>query len=99
MKNELTTVIENFNLQTTDRLTNRMALSAQREGSEIIKKVIVANVHEQCRALLAKTALDNIGALSELEAQLTLVSPSGRERYQQIVDSYSLATAQKIWKW
>jgi hypothetical protein len=99
MKNELTTLIQNLNLQTNDRLTGKIQLAVQRESGEVIKNAIVANVHEQCRALLTKTALDNLGALSALEAHLTVLAPYGQERYKQIVDAYTIGAAQKIWKW
>jgi hypothetical protein len=99
MKNELTTLTENLNLQPTDRFTGKIQLAVKREGSEIIKNAIVANVHEQCRALLTKTALDNVGALSALESHLTKVAPYGMYRYKEIVDAYALGAAQKIMRW
>jgi hypothetical protein len=67
MKNELTTLTQNLSLQPTDRFTGRIQLAVQREGGEVIKNAIVANVHEQCRALLTKTALDNVGALVRIK--------------------------------
>ena len=90
MKNELTTLTENLNLQPTDRFTGKIQLAVKREGSEIIKNAIVANVHEQCRALLTKTAL---------ESHLTKVAPYGMYRYKEIVDAYALGAAQKIMRW
>lgn len=98
MKNELSSLPETFNPQTTG-LMGKLKWVVQRESSEVVKKVIVANMHEQGRALLAKTALDNLGALSALEAHLTQIAPYGEERYRQIVDAYALGAAQKIWRW
>ncbi len=98
MKNELSSLPETFNPQTTG-LMGKLKWAVQRESSEVVKKVIVANMHEQGRALLAKTALDNLGALSALEAHLTQIAPYGEERYRQIVDAYALGAAQKIWRW
>jgi hypothetical protein len=95
MKNELISLTETFSPQTTGKLMGKIKSAAQREGSE----VIIANMHEQSRALLTKTALDNLGALSALEAHLTVLAPYGQERYKQIVDAYALGAAQKIWKW
>jgi predicted mannosyl-3-phosphoglycerate phosphatase (HAD superfamily) len=95
MKNELTSLTETFSPQITGKFMSKIKLAAQREGSE----VIIANMHEQGRALLTKTALDNLGALSALEAHLTVMAPYGQERYKQIVDAYTLGAAQKIWRW
>ena len=99
MRNELPSFYEPLSLSTTGKLTGKLKYSVQREGSEIVKKVIVSNIHEQGRALLAKTALDNLGALSALEAHLTQVAPYGEERYQRIIDAYALGAAQKIVRW
>lgn len=42
---------------------------------------------EQSHALLAKVALDHIGALSMMEQQLSSTTPHAAGRYQAIVDS------------
>lgn len=99
MMNELPSLTGTFYPQTPDKLRGKLKWDVQRETHEIVKKVIVSHVHEQGRALLAKTALDNLGALSALEAHLNQVAPCGEERYRQIVDSYALGAAQKIWRW
>ena len=95
MKNELITLTETFSPQTTGKYMDKIKLAAQSEGSE----VIIANMHEQGRAVLTKTVLDNLGALSALEAHLTVLAPYGQERYKQIVDAYAIGAAQKIWRW
>ncbi|MHB1314118.1 MAG: hypothetical protein ACYCX2_01370 [Christensenellales bacterium] len=99
MRNELTTLTQNLSLQPNDRFTGKIQLAVQREGGEVIKNAIVANIHEQCRALLTKTALDNVGALSALEAHLIKVAPYGMYRYKEIVDAYAIGAAQKILRW
>jgi hypothetical protein len=99
MMNELPSLTGTFNPQTTGKLMGKLKWDVQREGNVVVKNVIVSNIHEQGRALLAKTALDNLGALSALEAHLTQIAPSGEERYRQIVDAYALGAAQKIWRW
>lgn len=99
MMNELSSLTQTFSPQTTGRLTGKLKYSVQRESNEIVKKVLVSNIHEQGRALLAKTALDNLGALSALEAHLTQVAPYGEERYQRIVDAYAYGAGQKIMRW
>lgn len=77
MKNELSTLPETFNPLATGKLMGKLKWAVQREGSEVVKKVIVANIHEQGRALLAKTALDNLGALSALGAHPNQIAPYG----------------------
>jgi hypothetical protein len=85
--------------QTLGKLPTMTKLALQREGGEVIKDVIVANLHEQGRALLANTALENLGSLSALEAHLTQIAPHGEERYRHIVDAFALGAAQKIARW
>ncbi len=51
-----------------DKRSNKWAV--QRETNEVIRQTVVSNVHEQGRALLTHTALENLGALSSLEEQL-----------------------------
>lgn len=88
-----------FNSEVTNKQIIETKSDMQKQSIEIIKNTIVADIHEQGRAILTKTALDNIGALSALENYLNLVAPSGQERYKQIVDAYALGAAQKIWRW
>lgn len=99
MRNELPSFYEPLSLSPTGKLTGKLRWDVQRESNEVAKKVIVANIHEQGRALLTKVALDNLGALSALEAHLTEIAPFGEARYRQIVDSYCLGAANKIMRW
>lgn len=88
-----------FDSQVTSQLPNKLKLAAQREGGEVVKNAIVANLHESGRAYLAKTALQNVGTLSAMEAQLTMAAPEGEERYRFIVDAYTFGAANKIRGW
>jgi hypothetical protein len=99
MKDEIIPLNMPFSLETSDKEMNRMKLAVQREGGVVIKNVMVSTIHEQGRALLAKTALENIGALSALENQLFKIAPLGQERYKMILDAYALGAAQKIMRW
>ena len=99
MMNELLSLDGTLNPQATNKLMGRTKWAVQREGGEVIANVIVSNLHEQGRVLLAKTALENLGALSALEAHLTQIAPNGEERYRSIVDAYTLGAAQKILRW
>ena len=56
-------------------------------------------IHEQLRAVLAKTALDNVSALSAVEAHLNSVAPLGEERYKTINDAFAVSAAMRIARW
>lgn len=81
----------------------QMSGSMQRQASREIERVqgqaLVADVKEQGRALLTNTALQNVGALSALEAHLLQVAPLGEARYKHIVDAYAMGAAQAIARW
>lgn len=81
----------------------QMSGSAQRQTGREIERVqalaLVADVKEQGRALLTNTALQNVGALSALEAHLIQVAPLGEARYKHIVDAYAMGAAQAIARW
>jgi hypothetical protein len=64
-----------------------------------IKNASSLAAHEQCRALLTKAALDNVAALSALEAHLCRVAPWGEERYRLINDTYALGAAIRLGRW
>ena len=50
-------------------------------------------------AVLTNTALNNVGALSALEAHLIQVAPLGEARYKHIVDSYAMGASIAIQRW
>ncbi len=81
----------------------QMSGSMQRQTSREVERVqgqaLVADVKEQGRALLANTALQNVGALSALEAHLIQVAPLGEARYKHIVDAYAIGAAQAVARW
>lgn len=81
----------------------QMSGSAQRQAGREIERVqaqaLVADVKEQGRALLTNTALQNVGALSALEAHLIQVAPLGEARYKHIVDAYAMGAAQAVARW
>lgn len=80
-----------------------MSGSVQRQTGKAIEQVqakaLVANVHEEGRALLTNTALNNVGALSALEGHLIQVAPLGEARYRAIVDAYAMGAAISIQRW
>jgi hypothetical protein len=82
--------------------TNPLILSDWIEhgsNSKLVKSMVAEASHEQGRAILAKSALDNVAALSVLEAQLRYNAPLGAARYKTIIDAYTVSTAMRIARW
>jgi len=100
MRNEVSLQGDVFQLPASmSKISGVTKWAVQRETNEVIRQTVVSNVHEQGRALLTHTALENLGALSSLEEQLCELAPSGAERYRHIVDSYAMGAAKKIMRW
>ena len=70
--------------------------AASASSSLAMRTAAALAVQEQCRAMLAQTALQGVAALSSLEAHLQLVAPTGSERYRTILDAYSVALAMRM---
>lgn len=85
--------------QSVERMSLPMQRQATREIERVVIQGLVTNTHEQVRALLTNTALQNVGALSALEEHLNQVAPSGSSRYKHIIDSYALGAAHTIAVW
>jgi len=90
---------DDFSHQSLERLSRPAQRQTSREVEKAVAQGIIANTHENLRAALTNTALQNVGALSSLEEHLTQVAPSGAGRYQHIVDAYALGAAQRIARW
>lgn len=85
--------------QAIEQLSKPMQRQTSRELERVICQGLVANMREQARAFVTNTALQNAGALSELEDHLCKIAPSGAARYKHIVDAYALGAAQTISRW
>jgi hypothetical protein len=99
MSNQNLAVKSALSDQSFTQLTGMAKWEAKRETGEMVKRTLVAAVHEQGRALLTNMALESVGALSALESHLVQIAPQGAERYRHIVDAYALGAAQKIAGW
>ncbi|MEY8392571.1 hypothetical protein AALA98_14640 [Lachnospiraceae bacterium 45-W7] len=53
----------------------------------------------RCRALLAKNALEDTGAMSMMVDRLSMSAPSGKEYYHKILRAYAETTARQIERW
>lgn len=65
----------------------------------VIKKTLVAETSDRCLALLAKTGLEHVAALSMLEQQLSTMAPQSAARCREIVDAYAQQAADTIRRW
>lgn len=88
-----------FSQQSLATMSGSTQRQTAREVDRVVARAIVADTYEQGRALLTNTALNNVGALSALEAHLIQVAPLGEARYKHIVDSYAMGAAQAIQRW
>ena len=64
----------------------------------LTRQIATGDFREQCRAHLTSTALENVAALSQMEAYLDQAAPSGYRRYRAIVDAYALGAIAAIAK-
>jgi hypothetical protein len=90
---------EDFSHQSLDRTSRTIQREASREVARAIGQGLVTHAREECRAALASTALQNVGALSALEQHLIEIAPMGAARYQAIVDAYAIGAADTIARW
>jgi hypothetical protein len=97
MRNQLsTTNRQKYYPATNSTLNNHLVLTQEQQGTN----ALVASIfHEQCRSILAKTALDNLGALSAFEEHLLSIAPGGEKQYRQIIEAFASGAAMKIWRW
>lgn len=98
-KTELAPLGGAFSSNGLSQMSGSMVRQAGREIERVQAQALVADVREQGRAFLTNTALQNVGALSALEAHLIQVAPLGEARYKHIVDSYAAGAAQAIARW
>jgi len=86
-------------LSSLDRLSSGAQRQTRREIEQVIARSVVAEAHEQGRALLANAAMLNASSLSALEAHLIEVAPLGEPRYKHLADSYTMGAAMAIQRW
>lgn len=84
-----------------DRLVNRSSRPSrkvQRAVKHEREAAMVAAARVNRVAVTSQVALMRIGELSELEAQMTHLSPRGEQRYKAIVDAATLGCTQIIFQ-
>ena len=92
----------NANFTTGSGFAAALPIASQLPASvsnRMLQSAIVQATHEQLRALLTKSALDNVGALSAYEAHLQDVAPLGSARYKAINDVFALSAVMRLARW
>jgi len=68
----------------------------KREIERVVGQARISKLTEEARGHLANDALEIVGALSCMEAQLIQVAPLGEARYKLLVDSFTMGAANTI---
>jgi hypothetical protein len=72
---------------------------ATSENLGILRSCSQAVTREQCRALLACTALEGAMVLASIQTQCYRIAPWGEESYQQICSAYAASASGAILRW
>jgi len=67
-----------------------------RENNRQMQRTVSETGYEQGRAILTKSAMENVAVLSALEANLYQAAPGGANRYRLLIDAYTVSAAQRI---
>jgi len=67
-----------------------------RANNRQMQKTVSEAGCEQGRALLTKSALENVAVLSALEDTLCQAAPGGVNRYNMLINAYAVGAAQRI---
>lgn len=65
----------------------------------VIKEAMVQRTHDQCQALMAKTGMEHIAALTVMEQQFASIAPQSAEQYRAIVNAYAQQAVEKVRRW
>lgn len=65
----------------------------------MLENAMLEASQNRCRALLAKNALEDTGAMALAVGRLSQMAPAGKEYYHKILRAYAETTAQQIEKW
>lgn len=97
--NELALSSNALSPQSLELMSRPMQRHTMRQVERVVSNGITANTREQVRAMMANSALNNLGVLTALEEHLIKIAPLGAARYEAIVDAYALGAAQTIARW
>lgn len=74
-------------------------LLASKSTKLMLEDAMLEAGQNRCRALLAKNALEDTGAMAFMVGRLSHMAPAGREYYQKILKAYAETTARQIEEW
>jgi hypothetical protein len=80
----------------TNALDNKVVT---RTANQLMQRTFLEVSHDQARALLTYSAMENTMMLSALEAICYRNAPLGDLRYTQIVNAYATSAARRIERW
>jgi hypothetical protein len=66
---------------------------------KLAKDAALEAAHEQCRAILAKGAMENALALTLIEAQLSSMVPLAAARLRAIADGFTISARERMMRW
>lgn len=95
-------VVEAFSGDVFDALPTRRGIGgllAPKSTKLMLENAMLEASQNRCRALLAKNALEDTGAMALAVGRLSQMAPAGREYYHKILRAYAETTAQQIEKW
>lgn len=75
------------------------AMLASRSGGLMLQNAMMEAGYDRCRALLAQSALENIGALTLLATRMSQIAPQSNRHYAAILEAYTRKTAEQIERW
>ena len=67
--------------------------------TQLAGRLNLVEAHETGRAILAQDAMQNLGGLASLQAQLNRVAPLGSAQYGAILDAYAISAVQQLMRW
>ena len=86
-------------LSVIDKPTGLAAISQNIGAISTYRRANQEIAHEQCRAMLAYTAMENAAILSAMEAACYRISPFGEDMYGRILAAYTAGAVNRILRW
>jgi len=89
----------NLTPQSLEFMSRPMQRQAIRQVERVVAQGLAINSREQVRAMMAHTAMQNLGALTALMEHLIQVAPLGAAHYEAILSAYGFGAAETIARW
>lgn len=102
MKNRKTETHDVYVGEVIDPMPSRHGISAflaNRSARAMMDDAIYTAGRNRCRALIAKSAMEEVGALAMAAGHLSQMAPLGNEVYQDLLRAYGEKAVQSIERW